>query len=111
MSNLDTFFPEASTIDTQTIESLAWNLITNDDKMADYGSIVTAITETPENNVYEQMACQFEMLISLFMEIISQLSKIEYISKNMENDIINDEINVSIQQSEHFRNIIRNLHS
>lgn len=88
--------PEDLSEDNTTLESLAWKLLM-DENVEDYaGVLLPSIMDgndltdngspgrAPVYDVYDNLADQFQMLITIYMEMVFGLLKINHISANLD---------------------------
>lgn len=74
-----------------TPDSLAWKLLMDESDMDNFGGILQSYIYGDNNNInqestYDYLAGQFEILITMYMEIFFGLLKIEYLSNLINED-------------------------
>lgn len=74
--------------DFYTPESLAWDLLVGDIDNTKVGKLLDYSYENINNNIssHEKITFRFEILLTIFMEILFDLAKLEYYSQNDGND-------------------------
>jgi hypothetical protein len=73
-----------------TPESLAWKILMDDDVEKYAGVIMPFVTDDEKNNdlntMYKSLSAQFEILITMYMEMIFGMLKIKHVSENCNSD-------------------------
>lgn len=89
-----------------TPESLAWKLLMDNEIEDLKGVIMSFIDGCDENNNYENLAGQFEILITMYMEMVFGLLKINHVSKQLnENGELNPEVDLDKSFCPDFKNL------
>ena len=101
---MEEFLDQSHSENIVTPESLAWNLLIDEDVKDYEGVLMPNVVNDPnsstqsgqgKNMLYEQLSDQFQILISMYMEMVFGLLKINHISANMnEHGDISDEIDL-----------------
>lgn len=81
---------------TLSPESLAWSLLMNSDNIDDFGGVIRSFVDDDTENIdmSDKLAGEFEILITIYMEMIMGYLKIEHITKLLnENDDLDEDVN------------------